>query len=136
MPMSSSGTCRFCCASVAQLAAAEAGAAERLQPVPVGPLHRPQHVGAVAGAADGDQQVARAGQVLELLDEDAVEAFVVAPGQDVRRVVGQAQDAQAFLGVVVEVLAAQRALAQVLAEVRGVRAAAAVAAQEDNAALA
>ena len=78
-----------------QLAAAEAGAAERLQAVPVGPLDGPQDVRAVARAADGDEQVARAGQVLELLDEDAVEALVVAPGEDVRRVVGQAEDAQA-----------------------------------------
>ena len=71
-------------------------------------------------------------QVLELFDEDAVEALVVAPGEDVRRVVGQAEDAQALLAVVVEVLAAQRALAEVLAEVRGVRAAAAVAADENE----
>src|SRR5262249_42898724 len=119
----------------ARAAAAEAGAAERQKPVAVGPLHRPQHGGAVAGAADGDEQVARPGQVLQLLHEDALEALVVAPGEDVRRVVRQAQDAQALLPVVVEVLAAQGALAQVLAEVGGVGAAAAVAAQKDGAAV-
>ena len=43
----------------AQLAAAEAGAAERLQAVAVGPLDGPQDVRAVARAADGDEQVAR-----------------------------------------------------------------------------
>ena len=42
----------------------------------------------------------------------------------------------AFLVVVVEILAAERALAEVLAEVRGVGAAAAVAADEDHAAVA
>ena len=52
------------------------------------------------------------------------------------RVVGQAEDAQAFLAVVVEILAAQRALAEVFAEMRGVRAAAAVADDEDEAAAA
>ena len=67
-----------------QLAAGEAGAAEGSQVVPVGPLDGPQDVGAVAGAADGDEQVAGAGQVLELLDEDALEALVVGPGEDVR----------------------------------------------------
>ena len=43
-----------------QLAAAEAGAAERRQAVAVGPLDRPQDVRAVARAADGDEQVAGA----------------------------------------------------------------------------
>ena len=45
----------------------------------------------------------------------------------------QAEDAEALLGVVVEILAAQRALADVLAEVGGVGAAAAVADQENEA---
>ena len=133
MPMSSSGTCKPFLRQRPQLAAAEAGAAEGRQAVAVGPLHRAQDVGTVARAADGDEQVAGAGQVLQLLHEDAVEALVVAPGEDVRRVVGQAEDAETLFRVVVEVLAAQRSLADVLAEMRGVRAAAAVADQEDEA---
>src|SRR6185312_8590798 len=70
-----------------------------------------------------------------LFGEDALEALVVAPGEDVRRVVGQADDAQPLLLVVVEVLSAERPLAEVLAEVGGVRAAAAVADDEDEATL-
>ena len=84
---------------------------------------------------DRDEQIARRGQVLQLLHEDAIEPLVVAPGQDVGRVVGQAQDLEPLLGVVVEELPGERPLAQVLAEVRGVRAAAAVADHEDEPAL-
>src|SRR5262249_16224207 len=121
MPMSSSATCSPCRASVPRFQRPRCGAAEPVPPdrpaaVAVGPLPRRQHVGAVARAADGDEQVARRRQVLELFDEDAVEALVVAPGQDVRGVVGQAEDAQPPLAVVVEVLAPQRALAEFLAE--------------------
>src|SRR5262249_61776592 len=71
-------------------------------------------------------------QVLHLLDEDAVEALVVAPGEDVRRVIGQAEDADALL-LALEVLPAQGALADVLAEVAGVRPAAAIADDKDKA---
>ena len=71
----------------------------------------------------------------ELFDEDPVKALVVAPGQQVGRVVGQAEHAQALLAVVVEVGPGQRPLAEVLAEVRGVGAAAAVADEEDQAAV-
>ena len=73
-----------------QFAAAEAGAAVCLYIVAVRPLDGPQHVRAVARAADGDEQVAGLGQVLELLDEDALETLIVGPGEDIRRVVGQA----------------------------------------------
>src|SRR5262249_9002953 len=41
----------------AQLAAGEAGAAERLQAVAVGPIDGAENVGAVARAADGNQHV-------------------------------------------------------------------------------
>src|SRR5205823_1786619 len=54
---------------------------------------------------------------------------------DVRRIVGQAEDTQPFLLVVVEILATQRPLAEVLAEMRGVGAGAAVADQEYESAL-
>ena len=107
-----------------ELAAAEPGDAHGRQPVGVGPLHRLEDVRAVARARDRQQQVARRGQVLELLDEDPVVALVVGPGHDPGGVVGQAQDLEPLL--VLEV--AERALGQVLAEVRGVGARAAVAA--------
>src|SRR5262249_11331239 len=67
---------------------------------------------------------------------DALEALVVAPGEDVGRVVGQAEDADALLRVVVEIFATERALADVFAKVRRVGTAAAVAAHEDESALA
>src|SRR5262245_49398180 len=76
----------------AELAAGEAGAAERLETVAVGPVDGLEHIGAVAGATDGDQQVAGTSQVLELLDKDAIEALVVAPGEDIGGVVGEAED--------------------------------------------
>src|SRR5262249_7636637 len=56
----------------------------------------------------------------------------VAPGEDVRRVVGQTQHAEALLVLVVEVLAAEGGLAQIFTEVRAVRAAAAVADDKDE----
>src|SRR4051812_5799998 len=90
---------------VTQLAAGEAGAAKGLEAIAIGPFDGPQYVWTVAGPADGDEQIARTGQVLELLDEDAVEAFVVAPGEDIGRIVGEAQDAEPLLAVVVEILA-------------------------------
>src|SRR5262249_18011893 len=80
-------------------------------------------------------QIARTGQVLELLDKDAVESFVVAPREDIGCVVGEAQNAQAFLGVIIKVLAAEGAFAHVFAKVRRIGATAAVADDEDEAAL-
>ena len=133
--MSSSGTCSPLLRQRPQLAAAVAGAAECLQVVAIRPLDGPQNVRTVARAADRHEQVAGTGQVLQLLDEDALETLVVGPREDVRRVVGQAEDAQAFLLVVVEVLAAEGAFAHVFAEVRRVGAAAAVADHEDESAL-
>jgi len=103
---------------LAQLAAGEAGAAEGLQAVGVAPIDGAEDVGAVAGPRDGDEQVTGAGEVLELFDEDAVEALVVTPGEDVGGVVGQAQHLQAPLRFEV----AQRALGQILTQVRGIRA--------------
>src|SRR5437588_11968379 len=96
-----------------QLAAGKAGAAERRQAVTIGPIDGAQHIGTVARAADGNEQVARTSQVLELFDKDTIEALVVAPGKNVRRVIGQAQHAQAFLLIVLEVLTAKRSLAEV-----------------------
>src|SRR6516162_5938936 len=104
----------------AQFAATEAGAAECAQVVAIRPLHGLKYVGTIAGAADGNEQIAGLCQVFELLDENAVKTFVVAPCQYVRRVVCQTQDAQPFLAVVVEILSAERAFAQILAEMRAV----------------
>lgn len=115
-----------------QLAARIAGNAPGRQPLPVRPLDGIQDVRAVAAAADGDQNIPRRGQVLELLDKDPVEAFVVAPRQDVGRIVGQTEDLQPLPVVVEKVFAVQRALAEILAEVGRVRAAAAIAADEDE----
>src|SRR5262249_38905606 len=69
----------------------EARATERLEAVAVGPFDGAEDIGAVAGAANGNQQVGWGGEVFELFDKDPVEALIVGPGQDVRRVVGQAQ---------------------------------------------
>ncbi len=111
----------------------EAGAAERCHAVTVGPIDGAEDVRAIAGAADRNQEIAGVGQVFELFDEDAVEAFVVAPGQELGRVIGQAEDAEPFLGVVVEIFPAKRAFAEVLTEMRGIGAATAVADDEDGA---
>jgi len=72
-----------------QAPAAKAGAAESHQPVAIGPLDSPQHVDAVARSGDRHQQIAGASEILQLLDEDTLEALVVGPGQNVRRIVGQ-----------------------------------------------
>src|SRR5712692_2498170 len=78
-----------------QFAAAKARAAEGFQPVAIRPLHRHKDIGAIARPADGNEQIAGASQVFELLDEDALEPLVVTPSENIRRVVGQAEDAQA-----------------------------------------
>ena len=111
-----------------ELAAGEAGEAHGRQPLLVRPVDGLEDVGTVARARDGQQQVARRGEVLELLDEDPVVTLVVTPGQDCRRVVGQAEDFEPLL--ILEV--AQGALGQILAQVRSVGARAAVAADEDE----
>jgi hypothetical protein len=71
-----------------QLASGKACAAEGAQIVAIGPVDGAQHVGAVAGAADGNEQVAGLRKVFQLLDENAVKPFVISPSKDIRRVVG------------------------------------------------
>src|SRR5687768_3778989 len=100
-----------------QLAAGETRAAECLQAVAVRPIDGLQDVGAVARPTNSDQQIAWTREVLELLDEDAVETFVISPGEDVRRIVGKAQDAKTFLFVILEILPAYALLAEIFAEV-------------------
>ncbi len=115
-----------------QFAAGEAGAAERRQLVAIGPLDGAENVRTVAGTADGDEQIAGTSKVLQLLDEDALEPLVVAPCEDIRRIVGQAEDADALLFVVVEIFAPERAFADVFAEMRGIRSTPAVADDKDK----
>ena len=134
MPMSSSGTCKSCWASVRSLPPLNPVQPNVVSPCRFAHSTARRMFGLLPEPLMAMSRSPGRGQVLELLDEDAIEALVVAPGEDVGRVVGQAEDAQPLLGVVVEVLAAQRALAEVLAEVRGVGAAAAVADDEDEAA--
>ncbi len=98
----------------------------------IGPIHGTQDVRAIAGTADGHEEIAFRSQVLELFHEDAIKAFVVTPGQNIRRVVREAQDLQSLFCVVIEKLACQRAFAHVLAKVGGVRAAATVADHKDK----
>ena len=126
MPMSSRG-------QGFEFAAGEARAADGRDAPAIGPFNRFKDVGAVAAAANGDEQIAGAGEILELFDEDAVEPLVVAPGENVGGVVGEAEHLEAFFLIVFEVLAAQRTLPQVFTEVGGIGAAAAVAADEDEA---
>lgn len=118
---------------VTEFAAGEAGAAEGGQSVPVGPFHGGQNVRAVTRAADGDQHVAWGGEVFQLFDKNSVEAFVVGPSQNVRRVVSQAENPHPFFVVVVQVVRQfETPFADVFAKMGGVRAAAAVADDEDE----
>src|SRR5207237_5238258 len=97
-----------------------------------GPLHGAQHIGAVAGAADRDEQVAGTRQILQLLHKHTLKSFVVAPGENVRRVVGQTEDAQPSHTVAIKILATQRPLAEIFTEMRRIRTAAAVATKKNE----
>jgi hypothetical protein len=116
----------------AELAAAVAGQAEGLEPVAIGPIDRGQDVGAVARAADSDAEVAGRAVIHQLLDKDLVVTHVVAHGQDPAEVVGQAHDLEPLLALILQVLGLKRALAQVLADVGGRGARAAVAEDVDE----
>src|SRR5947208_15650090 len=94
-----------------QLAAAESRAAKGLHVVIVGPLDCSKYIGAVARPADGYEQITEVVLVLELLDENPLEALVISSGQNVRRVLGQTEDTQAWLGVVVIILPSKRSIA-------------------------
>ena len=74
-----------------------------IKPVAIGPIDGVEHVGAVAAAADGEEQVALGAVVHELLNENLVVAAVVADGQDPAGVVGQAEDFEALFRFVLEV---------------------------------
>ena len=128
IPMSSMAAWRLWWASVLSLPPEKPVNADGGQAVVVGPGDGLEDVRAVSRSRDRQQDVAGRGEVLELFEEDPVVAFVVGPGHDAGRVVGQAQDLEPLL--VFEV--AERALGQVFAEVRGVRARAAVADDEDK----
>ena len=94
----------------------------------VGPGDGLEDIRAVSRTRDGEQNVAGRSEILQLLEEDPVVAFVIGPGHDAGGVVGQAQDLEPLL--VFEI--AKRALGQIFAEVRGVGARTAVAADEDE----
>src|SRR5258707_365772 len=111
-----------------QLAATKPGATERRKVVAIRPLDGLEDIWTVARAADGNEEIAGAGEILQLFDEDAIESFIVSPGQNIGRVIGQAENAETLLGVVVEIFSTDRSLAHVLAKVRGVGTAASVAA--------
>src|SRR6516225_2851186 len=119
-----------------ELSAGEASAAECSQIMSIGPFDGPQDIRAVTRAANGNEQIAGAGQVFQLLDKYAIESLVVAPGQNVWRIVGQTENAQTLLPIVIEVFATKSSLAEVLAEVRRIGTAAAVADHEHEAAAA
>ena len=113
-----------------ELAAGEAGDADGGEAVVIGPRDGLEDIRAVSRAGDREQDVTWGREVLELLEEDAVIAFVVCPGHDAGGVIGQAQDFEPLL--VIEV--AEGALGQIFAEVRGIGAGAAVAADENESA--
>ncbi len=101
----------------------------------VGPIDGGENVRAVAGAADGEEKIAGAAVVHELLEEDLVVAAVVADGEEPAGVVGEAEDFEAFFGFVVQVAGAERAFAEVFGYVAGGGGAAAVADDENEAAV-
>ena len=97
-----------------EFAATKPRATDRGKAFPIRPFHGAKHIGTVSGSADGNQQVSRAGEVLELFDKDAIKSLVICPGQNVGRVVGQTEDLQSLLLVIFKVLAPERPLAEVL----------------------
>src|SRR5262245_45745722 len=101
-----------------QFAAANARATKGCQTFAVRPLHGAKDVGAIPRAADGDEQIAVTGQVLELLHKNAIVTLVVRPRENVGSIVGEAQDLEPLLMVVFEIFAAERPLAEVFAEMR------------------
>jgi hypothetical protein len=113
-----------------QSPAVVAGQSKGLHPVAVGPIDRLQHVRAVARPADGDQGIAGRGQIHQLLDEDLVVGQVVADRHDPTGVVGQAEYPQPLLALVQQIRFAQRALAQIFADMAGRQPRSAVADQE------
>jgi len=74
-----------------ELATVVAGQAERDEAVAVGPIDSVEDVGAIAAAADGEDEIAGGAVVHELLEENLVVAAVVANGQEPARIVCQAQ---------------------------------------------
>jgi hypothetical protein len=83
-----------------------------------------------SAAAKGDQHVVCRGKILELLDEDGLEALIVAPGQNGGDVIGQADDLESLPRRIRKVGPLERRLGEVFANVRGIGSASAVAAEE------
>src|SRR5262245_10956974 len=101
---------------LAKLTAGKTGTAKSNQTMTIRPFRCANDIRAVAGTADRDQQIARVGEVFQLLGEDTIESLVVGPGEDVRRVVGETHNAEALFAVVVKVLPAKRAFTEVFAK--------------------
>jgi len=85
-----------------------------------------QHVRRVTAAGDPHDDVARRGEVLQLLDEDRFVIDVVGDREDPRQAVGKRHDLELLLGT------EAGALVQIAGQVRGGCRAAAVAQQEDG----
>ena len=115
-----------------EFAAVVGGDGECVEASAVGPLDGCQDVGAVAGTADGDGQIARLGVLHQLLEEDRIETHVVTQGGYPTGIVAETHHSGTFLGVVVEVAFAQRILAEVFGEMRGGCPRAAVSEDEDE----
>ena len=79
-PICGCATCRLSSASGPSLPPSRPLKAMVRQPIELRVFHRAQHVGRIPGPADGDQHVARLGEILQLLDEDAFVADIVRIG--------------------------------------------------------
>ena len=113
----------------AEFAAVAAGERDGTAADRVGVFDRAQDIGGIAGAADGHHHVAGLGEILQLLDEDAVVADVIGVGRNGGQGVGERHDAEALIAV------EAGALDHVADEVRGGGCAAAVAAHKNAAVL-
>src|SRR5437867_8926008 len=78
-------------------AAIIAGDAHGPKPLRIRPLDSLEHIRTIARSADRQQERAGLRQVLELFDKYALIAAIVRIGEDVRRVVGEADDSEPFL---------------------------------------
>lgn len=106
-----------------KLASAESGDADRVQTIVIGPGDRLDDIRAVAGAGDGDDQIAASSERLKLLLENCVIAVIVTIGCHERNVVRQ-RDRPESLGLIDIV---ERPFGKVIGKMRGIGSAATVA---------
>jgi len=112
-----------------QLAPPKAAPADAEHPQFPGYPHRVEHIGAVSGAADGDEQIPLLAQVAQLLGKDGLIPHVVGQGGDPGQVVGEGNDPETAGPAIAG------PLAQVIGQVASGGGAAPVAAQEELPAL-